>query len=86
MEQPAEEPASSTTANHRVEISLSLVLPDEAKPTLSAYRSSRSDLDSSTLAVVDELLENGRAQLSPGWASGAGAGVGEPDRGDSYIS
>lgn len=81
-----EEPAPSTTDEPRVEISLSLVLPAEAKPMLNAYRASRPDLDASTLAVVDELLENGRARLRPGWAAGAGAGVGEPDRGDNYMS
>lgn len=84
MEEPATDPESSTPDEPRVPISLSLVLSDEAAPTLKAYRASRPDLDATTLALVDELLESGRARLRPGWAAGAGAGVGEPDRGDNY--
>lgn len=37
-------------------------------------------------SAVDELLENDRVALRPGWAAGAGAGAGEPDRGDNYFA
>lgn len=52
--------------------------------TLAEYRASEPDLDPATLAIVDELLEKGRATLHPTWAAAAGAGAGEPDRGDGY--
>lgn len=65
-------------------MTISLVV-DEAT-TLAEYRASEPDLDPEVLAVVDELIDTGRATLRPGWAAGAGAGVGEPDRGDNHIS
>lgn len=75
-----------TTNEPGMRISLSLVIPDEAQPTLAAYRDAEPELDEATLALVDELLESGRATLRPGWAAAAGAGVGEPDRGDNHLS
>lgn len=65
---------------------ISLVISDEAKPTLAAFRDECSQLDAATLGLVDELLASGRATLRTGWAAGAGAGAGEPDRGDNHIS
>lgn len=67
-------------------VPISLVVPDAARPTLAAFRNDYSELDDDTLRLVDELLMNGHAALLPGWAAGAGAGPGEPDRGDNHIS
>ena len=43
----------------------------------------RRELD---VAFPGQPDENGRVTLRPGWAAGAGAGAGEPDRGDNYFS
>lgn len=63
-------------------VTLSVVVPEEAHETLAAYRDSDPDLDSETLALVDELVERGRARIA---GRAAGAGAGEPDRGDDYV-
>lgn len=46
----------------------------------------RRELGAASLSPVDELLEYDLATLRPGWAAAAGAGAGEPDRGDNYFS
>lgn len=63
-------------------VTISVVVPDEAHETLVAYRDSAPDLDAETLGLVDELVEHGRARIT---GRAAGAGAGEPDRGDDYI-
>ena len=63
---------------------VTLVVPDEAQSETA--RGVRRERGIAPLATVDELLAKDRATLRPGWASAAGAGSGEPDRGDSYIS
>lgn len=63
-------------------VTISVVVPDEAHETLVAYRDSDPDIDAETLGLVDELVENGRARIT---GRAAGAGAGEPDRGDDYI-
>lgn len=83
MDEAVTNPESSTTNEPYVE--LPLEFPAVAKPTPTAYRTARPDHGANTLALVDDLLDKGRARLHPGWAAGAGAGVGEPDRGDNYI-
>lgn len=50
---------------NELEVTISLVLPDEARPTLTAYRDDRADLDAATLDIVNELLEHGRATIRP---------------------
>lgn len=69
-----------TTDDPRVTISV--VAPAEAHETLVAYRDSDPDLGAETLAVVDELIEKGQARIT---GRAAGAGAGEPDRGDDYL-
>ncbi|MDQ4112801.1 MAG: hypothetical protein M3306_17175 [Actinomycetota bacterium] len=71
-----------TTEDRRPNVTISLVI--EKASTLAQYRASEPDLDPEMLAVVDELIEKGRATLHPKWAAAAGAGAGEPDRGDGY--
>ena len=63
-------------------VTLSVVVPAEARETLAAYRDSEPDLDAETLGLVDELVETGRAKIT---GRAAGAGAGEPDRGDDYV-
>ena len=63
-------------------VTLSVAVPDEARETLAAYCDSAPGLDAETLALVDELVEKGRARIT---GRAAGAGAGEPDRGDDYI-
>lgn len=46
-------------------VTISIVVPDAAQPTLAEYRASQPDLDSETLAIVDELLANGRTEVPP---------------------
>lgn len=52
-----------------------------AKPRV---RASEPELDPEMLGIIDDLIEKGRATLHPKWAAAAGAGAGEPDRGDDY--
>lgn len=70
------------TVEDRPSMTISLVIDETS--TLAEYRASEPDLDPEMLAVVDELLEEGRVTLHPKWAAAAGAGAGEPDRGDDY--
>ena len=72
------------TVEARPSVTISLVVDETS--TLAEYRASEPDLDPEMLAIVDELLEKGRAALHPTWAAAAGAGAGEPDRGHSYLS
>ena len=71
------------TTEGRSSVTISLVA-DEVS-ALAEYRASEPDLDKETLVIVDELIEKGRVTLHPSWAAGAGAGSGEPDRGDDYL-
>ncbi|SDL33838.1 hypothetical protein SAMN05428985_11518 [Nocardioides sp. YR527] len=63
-------------------VTISVVVPDEAHETLVAYRDRVADLDTETLGLVDELVEKGQARIT---GRAAGAGAGEPDRGDGDI-
>ncbi len=72
------------TTEDRPNVTISLAIDETS--TLAEYRASEPDLDPEVLDIVDELIDKGRATLRPGWAAGAGAGVGEPDRGDNHIS
>lgn len=63
-------------------LTISVVVPDEAHETLVAYRDSDPEVDTETLALVDELVEKSQARIT---GRAAGAGAGEPDRGDDYI-
>lgn len=70
------------TIEDRPNVTISIVVDDAS--TLAEYRASEPDLDSEMLDIVDELIEKGRVELHSKWAAGAGAGAGEPDRGDGY--
>lgn len=70
------------TENDRPDVSVFLVI-DEAE-NLIKYRDSEPDLDPESRAVLADLIEKGRAQVWPRGA--AGAGPGEPDRGDGHLS
>lgn len=83
MEEPS---TTQRPAPAESRVPITLVIPDEARQTLAAFRNDCSELDDDTLGLIDELLTNGRAALHPGWAAAAGAGAGEPDRGDNHIS
>lgn len=48
-----------------LEVTISLVVPDDARATLTAYRAAHPDLDATTLDIVNELLEHGRATIHP---------------------
>ena len=52
----------------------------------SATPDERRELDVASSGPVDELLDRDQAAPRLGWAAGAGAGAGEPDRGDNYFS
>lgn len=63
-------------------VTVSLVIDE--RDNLIAYRDGlRHPTDLETIRLVDELIEKGRVEIFPGRAAGAGAG--EPDRGDDYI-
>lgn len=66
----------------RPNVTISLVSGETS--TLADCRASEPALDPATLGVVDELIQRGRVTLHPTWASAAGAGAGEPDRGDGF--
>lgn len=70
------------TPKDRPRVTISLVADETS--TLADYRASEPDLGPELLDVVDELIEKGRATIHPKWAAGAGAGAGEPDRGDGF--
>lgn len=69
------------TEENQPEVTISLVI-DEAE-NLIPYRDSEPDLDPETRAVLDDLIEKGRAVVWPRGA--AGSGPGEPDRGDDHL-
>lgn len=48
-----------------LELRISLVLPDEARPTLTTYRDEHPELDATTLDLVNELLAHGRTTIRP---------------------
>lgn len=50
---------------NELELRISLVLPDAARPTLTAYRDEHPDLDATTLDLVNELLTHGRTTIHP---------------------
>lgn len=70
------------TTEDRPNVTISLAI--EEASTLAEYRAGEPDLDPELIDIVDELIEKGRATLHPTWAAAAGAGAGEPDRGDGY--
>ena len=61
-------------------------MPSDQGRRRSTTPDERRELGVASSGPVDELLERDRAALRPGWAAGAGAGAGEPDRGDNYFS
>lgn len=75
------ENTEALTAEGRPNVTISLVVDETS--TLAEYRATEPDPD--ILAIIDELLEKGRATLHPKWAAAAGAGAGEPDRGDDHV-
>lgn len=63
-------------------VTVSLVIDE--RDNLISYRDSKAPTDLETIRLVDELIEKGRVQIFPS-SGAAGAGAGEPDRGDDHI-